>query len=160
MCTYSWGQAFWVDLSFMIWFKGILTYNKIALKSCYALALPAPNRYWIDLLMISSVYFCRINGFKVTSRQSWRSYKNSDLLGSRLRFSQSYIVNRCSSGGPGSIPGNCKLWGPTIWQPLSLQIQKLNWKIQSIFIRVKRENWLCSTFKGTLIRSKYHQIIA
>ena len=44
-------------------------------------------------------------GCKNIRRQSWRSKKILDLLGSRLRFSLDYIVNRCSPSDPGSIPG-------------------------------------------------------
>ena len=35
--------------------------------------------------------------------------KNLDLLGSRLRLSQNYLVNRCSPSDPGSIPDRRKL---------------------------------------------------
>ena len=62
----------------------------------------------------STVCSCTSNGCKVTSLQSLQSKKCRDILGSRLHLSQVYIVNWCSSGGPGSIPGHCKLWEPTI----------------------------------------------
>ena len=40
----------------------------------------------------------------------------------QLTFStQLYIVNRCSSSDPGSIPGGRKLCGSTVLQPLDLQ---------------------------------------
>ena len=50
--------------------------------------------------------------------QSWRSKKILGLLGSRLRFSRVYIVNRCSSSDPGSIPGGGRFWTLTVLQPL------------------------------------------
>ena len=55
--------------------------------------------------------------FKVTNGQSWRSKKNSSIL-------RSYIVNRCSPSGPGSIPDRRKLWAPTDLQPMD-QIEYL-----------------------------------
>ena len=50
---------------------------------------------------------------KTVNSDSWRSKKIPDLLGLRLYFSRFHIVNRCSSGSPGSIPGQCK---PVAWE--------------------------------------------
>ena len=50
-----------------------------------------------------------LNGCKTVDSESWRSKKIQDLLGSGLRFLQVYIVNCCSSSGPGSNPESCGL---------------------------------------------------
>ena len=77
------------------------------------------KQIWMRSFKWGTVCSCRSNGCKVASLQSLQSKKCWDILGSRLQFSQVYVVNRCSSGGPGSIPGHCKLWGPTILKSLS-----------------------------------------
>ena len=50
--------------------------------------------------------------------QSWPSKKILELLGSRLQFSQLYVVNRCFPSGPGSNPAERKLWAPIVPRPL------------------------------------------
>ena len=75
---------------------------------------------WITIIQTPSS-----NGFKVTGHQSWWSRNYVDLLGSKLRFREFYIVKRCSPSDPGSIPDRCKLWRPTFLRPLGLQGQKL-----------------------------------
>ena len=35
-----------------------------------------------------------------------------------LHLARFYIVNRCSSGDPGSIPGGRQLWAPTVSEPM------------------------------------------
>ena len=65
------------------------------------------------------------NGCKFIGGQSWQSIQILDLLGSRLHFSQLYVVNRCSPSDPGSNPGWRKLWRPTFFRLFGLESQKL-----------------------------------
>ena len=96
----------------MIW--GYFDLLEITLKVMLLPWASGSKQIWMRSFKWGTVCSCRSNGCKVASLQSLQSKKCWDILGSRLHFSRVYVVNRCSSGGPSSIPGHCKLWGPTI----------------------------------------------
>ena len=76
--------------------------------------LTTPLKFWlltgIDLkLKCSKSQSSSLISFKTMDSESWHSKKLLDLLGSKLRILPLHTVNRCSPGGPDSIPGHCKL---------------------------------------------------
>ena len=73
-----------------------------------------PLEFWL-LIDINWNFKClksqssSLNCCKTVDSESWRSKKNPRPFGFEATFLRVYIVNCCSSGGPGSIPGHCKL---------------------------------------------------
>ena len=103
----------------MIW--GYFDLLEITLKVMLLPWASGSKQIWIRSFKWGTLCSCRSIGCKITSLQSWQSKKSWDSLGSRLHFSRLYVVNRCSSSDPGSIPGRRKLWEPAILQSFGLQ---------------------------------------
>ena len=125
ICLLQLPQLILGRFTFYAMIRGYFDLLKMTLKVMLLPWASGSKQIWMRSFKWGTVCFCRSNGCKVTSLQSLQSKKCWDILDSRLQFSRVYVVNRCSSGGPGSIPGHCKLWGPTILRPLGLQGQKL-----------------------------------
>ena len=107
----------------MIW--GYFDLLKMTLKVILLPWASGSKQIRIRSFKWGTLCLCRSNGCKVTSLQSWQSKKSGDSLGSRLHFSQLYVVNCCSPRDPGSNPGCCKLWGLLILMLLVHNGQKL-----------------------------------
>ena len=100
---------------------GYLKFNFHTLVMLQFVWAPGSKQTLIRPFQKCTVHVCSLNDSKVMKCQSSRPPQKNTPRAFKPMKSSFCIVNRLSSGGPGSIPGVRKVWGFVFLKPFKLQ---------------------------------------